>query len=365
MQINYKKRNVFEDDCKGMVETLKKSGVPTIICGDVDENLYIKFFEENDLIPDNVYDRSVELRGKKCAFGRIINAQDIDDLYEEYNAVIVVPYFDEIKSVLMKTKAVLKNAFFLDIAKLHSHPTMFQGGAEVYIKEHEAEFKEMYDGFADKESKQVWNDLVNYWISGDYKLVEKYKGRQGVQYLDFFENYTDHETFLNCGSFDARYSKKFIDIVGREYIKIINIECDEKNFEVTCNNMRGYPNIENVKVGLYNEKTTLHFNSMGNGMSCIEDDGNVSVEVDTIDNIANGDSITFIKMDIEGAEYCALEGAKTIIQANRPKMAICIYHNISDFIRIPSLIREMDANYKFAVRHYTDTLTETVLFAWV
>ena len=129
--------------------------------------------------------------------------------------------------------------------------------------------------------------------------------------------------------------------------------------------MKDYLNVENVKIGLYNEKTTLHFNSMGNGMSCIEDDGNVSVEVDTIDNIVNGDNITFIKMDIEGAEYCALEGAETTIKANQPKMAICIYHNIFDFIRIPKLIKEMNANYKFAVRHYTDTLTETVLFAWV
>ena len=75
--------------------------------------------------------------------------------------------------------------------------------------------------------------------------------------------------------------------------------------------------------------------------------------------------MTFIKMDIEGSELEALKGASTTISANKPKLAICVYHKIEDFWEIPIYINKLAPEYKFYVGHHTVSLTcpETVLYA--
>lgn len=74
-------------------------------------------------------------------------------------------------------------------------------------------------------------------------------------------------------------------------------------------------------------------------------------------------SVDFIKMDIEGAEFPALQGARHTITSHRPKLAISIYHQISDFATIPRYLHELDLEYDFYVEHHTIYQNETVLFA--
>ena len=75
------------------------------------------------------------------------------------------------------------------------------------------------------------------------------------------------------------------------------------------------------------------------------------VEVVRIDDDIQ-EPVTFIKMDIEGAEKDALIGCKEQIQTNRPNLAICTYHGHEDIILIPKLIDEYAPGYKFFMRHH-------------
>jgi FkbM family methyltransferase len=89
----------------------------------------------------------------------------------------------------------------------------------------------------------------------------------------------------------------------------------------------------------------------------------------SIDDFAKNtqlEKIDYIKLDIEGAEMAALEGARHIITTHRPKIAVCLYHKDSDFWQIPQLLHEMVPEYEF----YVDSFIafppwETVLFARV
>ena len=69
-------------------------------------------------------------------------------------------------------------------------------------------------------------------------------------------------------------------------------------------------------------------------------------------------------MDIEGAELEALKGAEQIIRNFKPKLAICAYHKPEDLYTLPELIKSFRDDYVFYLRHYTDTLYETVLYAF-
>lgn len=75
------------------------------------------------------------------------------------------------------------------------------------------------------------------------------------------------------------------------------------------------------------------------------------------------DKLDFIKMDIEGAEPFALEGAKDTIVKFKPKLAICIYHGMEDFTRIAQWIHNLGLGYRLYLKHVTIHWEETVLFA--
>lgn len=73
--------------------------------------------------------------------------------------------------------------------------------------------------------------------------------------------------------------------------------------------------------------------------------------------------IDFIKLDIEGAELECLKGAKETILKFKPKLAICLYHDITHFVSIPKYLKELLPEYDLFIDHYTIHLGETVLYA--
>lgn len=88
----------------------------------------------------------------------------------------------------------------------------------------------------------------------------------------------------------------------------------------------------------------------------------IEVPVCALDDICKDENITFIKMDVEGSEYKALLGSKSIISSCRPKLAISIYHKPEDIWELPELILDMNKNYTFYLRHYSLAGEDTVLY---
>jgi len=73
--------------------------------------------------------------------------------------------------------------------------------------------------------------------------------------------------------------------------------------------------------------------------------------------------VTYIKMDIEGAELNALKGAANTIKKNKPRLAICVYHKPEDILEIPVFLSELVPSYQFYLRHHSQYYIETVLYA--
>lgn len=73
--------------------------------------------------------------------------------------------------------------------------------------------------------------------------------------------------------------------------------------------------------------------------------------------------VDYIKMDVEGSEIAALNGADATIARWRPKLAICVYHRYDDLWKITNLIRERYPFYDLYLDHYTVHAEETVLYA--
>lgn len=271
-----------------------------------------------------------------------------------------------------------------------------------------------YEALEDRESRELFVKLLVYRILGPRKVklplntpsywekVERAKEHrieekviQNVPVVDSLDLYEiDHlrlivrnivNTFLleqyRCDRADVRVQPGdvVIDAGGcwgdtalyfaQRADSVYCYECVPANLAILMRNLDLNPELARkisvVPKALDREAgKTLHFSENGPGShSAVE---GIQVTTDTIDNLVTTNGlrqVDFIKMDIEGAEMDALVGAEQTIRSHEPRLAICVYHSVQDFVRIPRWIASLGLGYKFYLDHFTIHAEETILFA--
>lgn len=197
----------------------------------------------------------------------------------------------------------------------------------------------------------------------EYGHLQAHTGKR--QYFDVFEP-DENEVFVDAGSYDGGTILDFIEWTKGNYQKVIALEplSDMCGRIKTMCRERNLQQIELYEAAAWNREEDLFFTEDLTG-SKVEDEGGIAIKGIDLDRIVREDKATFIKMDIEGSELKALEGAKTIIQRDHPKLAISLYHKPEDIVELPAYILELVPEYKFYIRHYCSDVCETVLYAIV
>ena len=204
---------------------------------------------------------------------------------------------------------------------------------------------------------------------GDYKIYDR-NFFLGWQYfglsVEEWKASDGDEVFIDCGAFYGGSIKGFAEYCGYSYKKIYAFEPIHSNYEVMCKNVTdlGLKDVVLLNKGVWSYRDEVAFKEDMSG-SKIDKKGNAMIEVVSIDETIPADEIvTFIKMDVEGAELEALRGAANAIIRCRPKLAISLYHKPNDIIDIPMYILSICSDYIFYIRHHhPTTMWETVLYA--
>ena len=191
-------------------------------------------------------------------------------------------------------------------------------------------------------------DRIDVWILEAYALKGECEALPG-------------DVVLDCGTYTGNTSLYFSKQVGASG-HVYGFEAASNTFEKYRHNMRGIDNVTPVHVAVSNVTGSLRFSGDTAGARLAE--YGEEVPAITLDDFCRSHSLSkvdYIKMDVEGAEDIALQGAINTIQKYRPKMAISAYHKAFDIISLPSLILSI-APYTFKLRHYSNCLWETVLY---
>lgn len=231
-----------------------------------------------------------------------------------------------------------------------------------YFEKHQIQVEQAYELFTDDISKNLFVNLINYRISRNTGLLSGFE--EDDQYFPKeLLHLDDNEVFLDLGAYDGDSIRSFLRFTKGRYEKIIALEPNPQNFAKLSTNTNKIANIDIYNVGAYKESTELDFWMNGSKNSFFTDKGNAKVKVVAIDELLSQSKVTFIKMDIEGAEYDAILGCQKIISSNKPVMAISAYHKTSDLFELPILIKKINPDYKLFLRHYSPTMIETILYA--
>lgn len=196
-----------------------------------------------------------------------------------------------------------------------------------------------------------------------------YDATEGRQYFDLpYLEYGDGEVFIDGGCYDGEASERFFHACAGHCEKIYCFEPDYKNIQKIQKRLAasGLKCCELVDMALWNVCEELSFADKGTSASRIVEKGESGsgrIRGIPLDEVLGGKKATFIKMDVEGAEKNALEGAEYTIAKYKPKLAICVYHRPEDIWELPGLILKMRSDYRLYFRHYSADGTETVMYA--
>jgi FkbM family methyltransferase len=227
-------------------------------------------------------------------------------------------------------------------------------------------YEAVYSLYQDENSRKIIMDRIKTYLFRDE--FSEYESIEAVYFPKHFM-FTDAEVFVDVGLFTGDTTEQFIQKVCGKYGHIYGFEFDPKNLAGARQNLAKYANITFSEYGLSNTPTSAKAN-LGLGMgSNLSENGSDEIKLTALDDYFQSLPVgtvkpTFIKMDIEGAELAALQGAKGILAENKPKLAIASYHKPEDMYEIPLFIKRLNSDYRLMLRHYSRYMWDTVLYAW-
>ncbi len=238
------------------------------------------------------------------------------------------------------------------MSELYAPDVAVVGDTEVfdldYARSHKQELNTAYNLLADDFSKKVFQNTMLYKLTGklDYLFEIESQKQEAYSLL----NLSGDECYMDLGAYNGDTIKEFMEYTGARYQRIIAVEPDLKNFRKLKANTEQFQNITTINAGIGESKGSMLFSMRGGRNSSVGE--GIPIDKESVDSILNGDKITYIKMDIEGLEAQAIEGAKQTIKTYSPKLNIAAYHRNEDLFKLPIQISSINPHYKIYLRHH-------------
>lgn len=227
----------------------------------------------------------------------------------------------------------------------------------VVLKRHSYDFLWLYRRLNDYLSRRTLAAILINWAVLNLDYPRKVKS--------IFPDYWEPDLFpdnkgdvlVDVGAYTGDSIEKYVRVYGDGYKKIYAYEVSPESCEAMQANVErlGLHDVVIRNKGAGSQHGELYLSrsasdASANQLSADEAAGQ-SIEVVPLDEDIS-EPVTFLKMDIEGAEWDALLGCERIISQDHPKLAVCVYHGYDDLWRIPALLDSMYPDYEFYLRHY-------------
>ena len=228
---------------------------------------------------------------------------------------------------------------------------------------HRAQYKALYERLADDWSRRVLECVIDFRRTLDPVMLLPVVREHDLYAPEGLFKFADDEAYVDGGSYDGDTIRSFIERVHGRFDAVYAFEPDPVTFAKLKANFSDEPRIHPIHAGLYSHGGTLRFRDDASRGAIFAADGEIEMPVTTIDDVLGKRRLTYVKMNIEGAEIDALQGGRNAIRRWRPRLALSAYHRASDLWRIPQVVLELDPDYRLYLRQHDGGIIETVLYA--
>ncbi len=207
-----------------------------------------------------------------------------------------------------------------------------------------------YDLLSDEESKRVFEEMYRFQFTGDLSHLFSVESSR-EEALRNILCLSDSEHILDLGAYRGDTLEEIRNLFG-SFACAVALEPDRKSFEKLLRYAEDKEGITALPYAVWNEEREFSFFGGGGRQSTLYGEGKYTVRAVAVDDIIEDRKITYVKMDVEGAEKEALEGMKTLLKTQKPKLSIAAYHRSNDLITLIPLIKSINPDYKIYLRHH-------------
>ncbi len=283
---------------------------------------------------------------------------DLAEISKEdpYSSLIVIAEEDE--------------PFYITLGKLYDEliayyfPILPCTSIEAYFfaRKHINEINQVTNLFMEPKSQILYE---NYWLSRIYGVVYNPTLYSKYPYFgnELIPNLVQDDILVSGGTYNGKHIERALEM--NPNISAYLFEPNQKYFQQLDKRYGKNNKIKVFNYALYNSNVRVAFDSSDElGAKIVSDDfkHNSWVEAVSFDSLNLG-KVTLIELDIEGSEVNAIYGMKHTIQKYNPKLAICVYHKLTDYLKIPKLILEINPHYSLYFRQHSCYYEESVLYA--
>lgn len=334
-------------------DTLRRSDKPVVLYGTGNgADKILDWCDSHGVKIAGIFASDEFVRGQKF---RGFTVERYDTLKKRLNAelLVVIAFASERPEVLARFKDLCSKE-----EVVAPHLPLFpekEAFGFAWLEKHADELKAAYGLLADDLSRKVFAAGLNYKLSGKIGYLS---GCESVRLDDLrtLINPGAEEVYLDLGAYNGDTIKELGELTGWRWRKVIAAEPDRRN----CRKLRLFAgkmaerglDVEVHETGIWESGGFLGFTDSGGRQSTFIGAEKKSVPVTTVDELSKGVPVTYIKMDVEGAEMQALSGARRTIAAYAPKLFIAAYHYDEDLFRLPLFIRKLYGGYRIYLRKH-------------
>ncbi|SDB40100.1 methyltransferase, FkbM family [Pseudomonas sp. NFACC23-1] len=215
------------------------------------------------------------------------------------------------------------------------------------------------ENLADETSRELLDRIVDFRITGDYLRLPAPSPRQ--YFPEDLPTWPQPLRFIDCGAYTGDTVEE-MRASGLFFEAVATFEPNLENYAVLVKS-QGNLNAVNFPCGVSDGNRQVGFDgALGAGGHLVESGGE-TVTCVRLDDALPGFAPTLIKMDIEGEEPAALEGALQLLRQYRPNLAVSIYHRAEHLWSIFEQIDGYGLGYRFFLRCHAHSSFDTVLYA--
>lgn len=236
-----------------------------------------------------------------------------------------------------------------------------------FVMDNKERLEKVYNMLEDEKSKECYEDFMNSLLAGNFFNQDLYTGNPYWN-NDVITGLDDDEVIVHAGVFDGEDIRRALQ--ENPLVEIHGFEPNKQLCEMVGEKYREQNNVKLYPFALGEQEGEIYFDGNGSSGAIIEEQlrqdlavAKEKVSTVSIDKMFADKKVSLITLDVEGVEPEVLRGGAKVIRRDKPKMAVCVYHELEHYVSLAEQLKDMNEGYKFYFRQHSPLAIESVLYA--